>query len=389
MERANSIQIVNTCHALARSGVRLHLVVRRTGWRSTAQCLAFYGLTPHPNLIVHRLPVLNTHWSYPLWNYSFALGALSWILSRRVLAGADLVYVRDLGLARILLAHRRVFGLPVLYESHEISHLIYRSLHTHLADVPRLDDRVVARIEANERFVYRGADDVIAITAALAELVETTFNPPRPVTVVPDGVRLGTQQERVLSQTIYYIGQLYPWKGVDVLVRAMAHLPGRELVVVGGLPYESDTDRLKKLAGDLGVAGRVDFKGFVPPSEVATHLARAAVVVLPLPDNLMARSFTSPLKLFEYLACGVPIVASDLPSIREILEHERNALLVEPENPQALAGAIERLLSDETPSQRLSRQARLDVRTYTWEKRADLIRRKATEVLRRQGGSTH
>ena len=373
MERANSIQIAGTCHALARAGATVDLVVRRTGWQSTTQCLAFYGLTPHENLRVQRLPVLNTHWSLALWNRSYSVAALAWILAKCRFARVDAVYLRDLALARIILRHKRLFRVPVVYESHEISHVICRDLHTHLAGVPELDRAHVARIEASERFVYANADAIVSITKALAELIDETFAPPGPITVVPDGASLRPQHEGHRSDSIYYIGQLYPWKGVDTLIRAMKFLPGRRLVVIGGLPYESDMGRVRTLADDLGVAERIRFEGFVPPAEIPRHLALAAVGVIPLPDNLMARCFTSPLKLFEYMAAGVPIVAADLPSIREILRDRENALLTPPEDSEALAHAVGELLTDTKLASRLAARARRDVEDYTWDKRARAI----------------
>ena len=389
MERANSIQITNTCAALACAGVKVRLVVRRTGDLSTQQCLSFYGLTPHPNLTVHRLPVLNTHWSLALWNRSYTLAALAWILAAARLSQPDLILLRDLSLARILLQYKGLFNLPVVYESHEISHVIYRNLHTHLPDCPELAPEHVERIERSERYVYENADAVVTITRALAETVQQTFGRRALVRVVPDAATapepVKTRHTVERSDSIYYIGQLYPWKGVDTLVRAMPHLACRRLVIVGGLPYESDRTRLESVSRELGVADRVTFTGFVPPTQVREHLARAAVAVLPLPDNPMARLFTSPLKLFEYMAAGVPIVASDLPSIREVLRDGENALLVAPGDPEALARGIDRLLSDRALAARLAGEARKDVAQYTWNHRAQSLRRIFEDVLARHG----
>ena len=125
-----------------------------------------------------------------------------------------------------------------------------------------------------------------------------------------------------------YVGQLYPWKGVDVLVRAMQDVPRGELTVVGGLPPEPDLERVKRLAAELGLEERVHFRGFVPPPELDAEKRQASVFVIPNLDSTTARLFTSPLKLFEAMACGRPIVASDLPSIGEVLEDGENALLV-------------------------------------------------------------
>jgi glycosyltransferase involved in cell wall biosynthesis len=97
------------------------------------------------------------------------------------------------------------------------------------------------------------------------------------------------------------------------------------------------------------------------------------VTLLPLPDEPVARLFTSPLKLFDYMAAGVPIVASDLPALREVLRHEENALLARPGDPDAFAAAVRRLLADPVLAARLGRQARADVDGYSWDARAHAL----------------
>ena len=76
--------------------------------------------------------------------------------------------------------------------------------------------------------------------------------------------------------------------------------------------------------------------------------------------------------MFEYMASGTPIVASDLPSIREIL-NEDNALLVEPDNPRALAGVIKKVFQNRESVEKISEQAYQNVQDYTWQKRAERI----------------
>jgi glycosyltransferase involved in cell wall biosynthesis len=102
-------------------------------------------------------------------------------------------------------------------------------------------------------------------------------------------------------------------------------------------------------------------------------LRDADVALLPLAEGIVARCFTSPLKLFDYLAAGLPIVAVDYPTIREILRDGENCLLVAPNDPAALATAIRRLLADRVLASRLGQQARLDAADYTWDRRAERL----------------
>ncbi len=103
--------------------------------------------------------------------------------------------------------------------------------------------------------------------------------------------------------------------------------------------------------------------------------------VIPNLDSKTSRLYTSPLKLFEAMATGRPIVTSDLPSIREVLTHEENALLVPSGEPEALAAAIEWLLGDAALSERLAARAFEQVRDYSWESRTAAIEGLVREIV--------
>ena len=130
---------------------------------------------------------------------------------------------------------------------------------------------------------------------------------------------------------------------------------------------------MKALATQLNCASRITFTGLIPPADVAARLREADVVTLPNPRSAISSEFTSPLKLFEYMASGRPIVASDLPSLREVLRHDENALLVEPGNPQALVAGIQRIKNDAALGPRLAARARTDVAQFTWARRAERL----------------
>jgi len=121
----------------------------------------------------------------------------------------------------------------------------------------------------------------------------------------------------------------------------------------------------------------------VEPALVADLLSQADVLILPNTASAISTRFTSPLKLFEYMAAGRPIVASDLPSIREILRDGENALLVEPGNASALAAAIQRILADPELAAALARAALDQVPAYSWERRAQRLETLFDEVIDR------
>jgi glycosyltransferase involved in cell wall biosynthesis len=110
--------------------------------------------------------------------------------------------------------------------------------------------------------------------------------------------------------------------------------------------------------------------GLVPPADVSRRLAAASVLVLPNTASAISERYTSPLKLFEYLMLGRPIIASDLASIREVLDDGRTALLVPPGDAAALAAAIVRVRDDATLAAGLAANAAVLSAQYTWAARA-------------------
>jgi glycosyltransferase involved in cell wall biosynthesis len=166
------------------------------------------------------------------------------------------------------------------------------------------------------------------------------------------------------------------------VIEAVAAMRDTEGLIIGGHEKEPDLARVQALAAERDCASRVTFTGLIPPAEVQARLRDADVLLLPNPASAISTSFTSPLKLFEYMAAGRPIVASDLPSLREVLRDEENALLVEPGSARALVAGIQRLRNDAALGARLARQARRDVEQFTWARRAERLETLFVELTR-------
>lgn len=175
---------------------------------------------------------------------------------------------------------------------------------------------------------------------------------------------LGLDPERPV---VVYTGGLLQWKGVEVLVDA-AHDPRLEsaqVVIAGGM--DADVAGLRRYAAGLR---NVRIDGFQPAARVPLYLAAGDVGVVPNRARpTISAKYTSPLKVFEAMAAGLPLVASDLPSLREVLG-EDEALFVRPEDSRALADGVARLLAD--GPDRARRAARMQARAplHTWDARA-------------------
>lgn len=392
LERANGIQTMETCWALAAHGHRVVLVVRPDTQSPARDPFDYYGLPRRADLTIARAPVpasapaLARRVGYLAFAAGQVLGA----------PGVDVIMTRDLTVASMLL--RLPVRAPLVYESHGYAPDVAAALPELLSTATPPSAAKLKRLASREARVWRGAAGYVTITAGLADSLRQRFGARDRLAVVPDGVRLKpdqTERDRIASgagrigtgPTVGYAGHLYAWKGVDILLRALALVPGAHGLIVGGHDKEPDLARLRALAASLGVDARVTFTGQVAPAEVPARLAAMDILVLPNPASAISTHATSPLKLFEYMASGRAIVASDLPAIREVLTDDVNGLLVAPGDAGALASAIRRLADDAPLRARLGAAARSAAAEYSWSRRAERLERLFTDVLSARGAA--
>jgi glycosyltransferase involved in cell wall biosynthesis len=357
---------------LAVRGHDVCLVVRPDTHAPPRDPFEYYGLPRDPRFVVERAPVAGARFARRTAYLSFVAGRT---LGR---SRTDVVLTRDLGTADLLLRIPRALRPPLVFESHGYAPAVAEEMPRLVSTAVAPSARKLARLAAREAAVWRRAEGYVTITAGLANALEQRFGARPHVAVIADGVRLDPRRawnppRRDEPPVVGYAGHLYPWKGVDVLLDAIAGTSGVTALIVGGHEAEGDRARLEARANELGIAQRVTFVGHVPPAQVPELLRRATLLALPNPPSAISTHFTSPLKLFEYMAAGRAIVASDLPAIREVLRHETNAVLVRPGDPEALSAGIRRLAADRDLAERLARRAFDDVAQYTWERRAERL----------------
>ncbi len=236
-----------------------------------------------------------------------------------------------------------------------------------LAGHPRLA-RVVVITHALERDLVRTAPQLAGRIQVSPDGASLPASPPVPVAVEPGEVF-----------HVGYCGHLYAGKGIALIATLARQCPWARFHVVGGL--EADLDYWRSATDDCA---NIVFHGHIEPHRVIHWLAAFDVCLLPNQPAVAtygsARrknaatnigAYTSPMKMFEYMAAGKPIVASDLAVLREVLTHDENALLCAHDDVRAWAGALSRLAGDAGLRERLGAAARADLKTrYTWSARA-------------------
>ena len=176
------------------------------------------------------------------------------------------------------------------------------------------------------------------------------------------------------KKLVGYVGQLRTMgmeKGIDLAIKSLKSLPDDlDLILVGG--SGEDIDFYKTLAEKENLAERVLFKGRISHDSIPLWLKAFDALIMPFPFTKHYAFYMSPLKLFEYMASRRPIAASDLPSVREILD-EKNSILFNPDDQVSLAEAVKKIFDSPDWAGKMADQAFEDVKNYTWQKRAEKI----------------
>lgn len=225
---------------------------------------------------------------------------------------------------------------------------------------------------------------IFCISQALAEDYRAAGARPELLQTAPDGVDLQRFEKPLDAEAarkelgldangpwIVHAGHFYPGRGAEELILAAAELGNARVLFVGGNP--EDIQRLTAFARERGAADRISFAGQVPNGKVPLYLWAADALAMPYTSRTLTVRSMSPLKMFEYMAAGRPIIATDFPAIREVLRDGSdgaNAVIVRPDDPAALAQGLRGILADREFGRRIAARARQDVNAYSWDKRA-------------------
>lgn len=375
--RANSIQVMKMCQAIAllNHDVRLAVPTGREmgelGDRFWDYLADHYGLEK-------EFPIQRLAASRKMRSYDYAWRAIRWARDQDV----TLIYTR-LPQAAALASLTQI---PTILEVHDYPH-------------GRLGPFLFSQYLRGS-----GARRLVVISHVLAGDLSKEFNIPGKenfLLVAPDGVdvdrylelpvpSVARQELNYILQdyashsggtffaerfTVGYSGHYYAGRGVDLILGLASHLPEINFLLMGGEPAE--VARMVKLAAERKLKNLI-ITGFIPNAKLPRYQAACDVLLMPYQQKVAASSggdiarYLSPMKLFEYMACGRAILSSDLPVLREILS-PANAVLLPPDDGDAWAKSIISLQEDPDTCQRLGAAAKLDVIAYTWEARASKI----------------
>lgn len=358
--KANGIQVAYNCEAFLNSGADVELLLPKR-FKKTDNIFSFYNLGR--TFPVRRIPCLDLFFSKMisgrriLSEIAFAIQALSFykfVAFHLMFKRTDVIYTRDPFLGLFLFFKRRKFLELHNFPQSWFGKLVYF-------------------------FLLRMFSGVIVISEGLKKNVSGH------VLLARDGVKkelfdMEVSRDHARSMVsiksnlpiFLYSGSLYEWKGVDLLLKAFKSVSKEALLyIVGGSFDEKDSARLKKTVADLSVKN-VFFAGHIEYKKIPLYLKAADFLVLPNTKGAkISELYTSPLKLFEYMLAKRLIIASDLPSISEIM-NEKNSLLFKAGDLKSLQEVLRKAL-DLKNKEDLIDNAYKDGLNFTWEVRSKNI----------------
>lgn len=359
-EKAHGLHIVEMCHALANSGVDVTLVLPLRKNAIEQDISSYYGI--EKNFAVEYVPIIDWN-GKGFFGYWISQIIFSFKLLKKVSKKSEQIILTRDQWSGWLLAY---MGRKVFYDMHGFP-VKWRFLW-------KMAMKKMQGIICTNEWKMRKCNVLFGIKEDKMVLARNGFEPEIFQTKIE---KKGAREKTNLplnKNIVLYSGHLYDWKGVNVLAEVAKQIPEAVFVFIGGSKKEVD-DFLRNfhLGSNILVLGQ-QIHSLVP-----YYLRAADVLVLPNSQHSKNPRFsgystfdTSPLKMFEYMASGRPIVASRLPAICEVL-NESNSLLVSPDDSVNLANGIKQVLCDDNLAKKISDQAIQDSLEFTWQSRAQKI----------------
>ncbi|MFL5751108.1 MAG: glycosyltransferase family 4 protein [Chloroflexota bacterium] len=297
-----------------------------------------------PHRLARRLPLVLTRLARAL---RVALSARAQSRAARAIATpADVIHA--MAFLSLPVAHgvaARAGAPPVVYDA--------RDIYANAANASRLPGIARRGLAWSERRWARRAARVVTVNDAYADVLAQRLGPPRPLVVMngpsrdalPDVGQRRFHERLGLSpgmRVVLYHGGFSPERGIEQLIDALALLDETAVLVLLG--YGVMRDELERRASDPVVDGRLHVLAAVPPEDLLDWVASADVAAMPIQPTTLNHGLTTPNKLFEAMAGGVPVVASDLPGMASIVLETGCGVLCDPTDPAMIAASIRRVL---------------------------------------------
>lgn len=347
-------------HALAENGMNTHLVVGEGSTNSAESVLKdFFGLNLPAQLHIHRIKKLFSNASFIFYRRAYRK-----LLEIHAQTPVHIVSTRDPGFIPWLIRIKKRMGSKVYYESH--------NYFMEIGEGPFTTSELKMRVkyEKVERNYLHKLDGILCLLSPQAELYRK-FLPRERVHVAHPGIGkiFPANPAAYADQWIGYVGSLQEQRDWRTVFEAMKLLPDHiKLHIIGGKTEELPV--MHETVAAYGLTQRVKISGWVDHAILHDLLSGLALGLVPMVDNFYNRYLTAPMKIFDYLAHGIPIVAADLPSSHEFISNHGEGRFYKPGDAKDMAAAIAFMLEDESSWLTYAKAAHEQAARLTWDQRA-------------------
>ena len=359
-EMAQGLQVMKMCEAFAEQGIELDLIIPMR-----FRIFPIERQNPFEYYKVKKIFKIRKIFCLDLTPLNRFLGPVSFLIQilsfsffstiYLLFKKTDIIYGRD----RFSLFFLSFFKKNIIFEIHKIHKFLFKR-------------------------ILRSVKKIVVITNGLRDFLIKNGVKENKILIAPDGIDLEDfnireneeQCRKILNlpinkKIVLYTGHLYKWKGVEILASASKFLNKNiSIVIIGGIKWY--LSNFKKFVKKNNLKN-ILILGYQDYSKIPYFLKAADCLVLTgTKSEAISKNYTSPMKMFEYMTSGTPIIASDLPAFRQVL-NENNCIFIKPDDPEAMAKGMKMILNNLMLADKLSHQAYRDVQKYTWDNRAKKI----------------
>ena len=260
-----------------------------------------------------------------------------------------------------LVHFKKRYGIKAFYESHDF-----------FADLSLSGDKITKRKLHNSQLENKyipGLTGIICLQEAQKALYHKCF-PATKIYVLRTGIHQIIETDIQAKKYIAYIGSFDTHKGLDTFIEAAAKTKTQpEILLIGGKSDE-EIAVMNKLADKYGYKDKLTITKWINKQEMSVYLSQIRIGVVPVNDTFFNRHITSPLKIFDYYSHCIPIIASDLPTTRELIEDGLTGMFIPSNNVTAFADIIDKMFDDAELYNVMVKNIREKAMTLLWDSRA-------------------
>ncbi|MDY6969616.1 MAG: glycosyltransferase [Spirochaetota bacterium] len=349
-----------TAKALAETTECCHFFIQRNSDFSSEEIFEkYFNLSQPENLFIyqyHKSNLLNSNHSY----FIKVFNKITKLIKDDML---DAVISRNATFLPYLACIKKRYNINVFYETHNF-----------YVDISIRNDLRKKKIKYSicEKLFIPKISGLICLQNQQRNIYHKYF-PKIKIIVAPSSISNIIKTKIKERKYLGYIGSFDNHKGISILISAASQSNTKPDILIIGGKNEKEISKILNIASKYNYQSKVIITGWLKKKQLEEHLKTIKIGIVPLTDTFFNRYLTSPLKLFDFFSCGIPVISSDLPTMRELIDNGKTGILFEPENPFDLSQKIDIMLSNNNEYNNMVNSVYSKAEGCLWSHRASKI----------------